>query len=179
MFIEDGYASSTSFAVNMVGDATYQPDQMELHDLYITSIGASYWNRCININGSARTAPQGCRVLNASNLQLFRSNNYPLLLWGVVQGTFMNVGTYSGTGSLSNNIYIGGGGSSLTNSVNLSIFGLNCEGELNVTNVTNFDLRGTTSTIVAGSSATDGFVRLISGGALVGAFGGNVNSIIL
>jgi hypothetical protein len=50
------------------GNATFQPDQMELDDVYISAVGGvSTWGFGLICDGTARTAPQGLRVGSINN----------------------------------------------------------------------------------------------------------------
>lgn len=175
IMLESGFPTSTAVAIVMQGDPTYQPDQMEFNDLYISAMGASYWYNGFYANGSTRTSPQGIRVCNISNVQVFRCSNTGWYLNNIVQWTLTNVGVYVGSGS-GNNFYIAGGGSALTNSIQVYITGLACSGDLNMTNCTKFDVRGSTATVSTATTANYGFVNVVKSGALAGSFGANVTT---
>lgn len=176
LMLESGFPSSTATAITMQGNATYQPDQMEFSDLYVSAIGTSLWYNGFYANGSARTSPQGIRVCNISNVQVFCCSNTGWYINNAVQWTLNNVGVYVGQGS-GNNFYLSGNGAALTNSTQVYINGLACSGDLNVTNCIRFDIRGETNTVSAATSANYGFINVIKGGALNGAFGPNVTAV--
>lgn len=174
ILLEDGKGTSNATAIVMTGTATDQADQMEFDDLYITTLGTSYWYTILNANGTARTSPQGIRVCSINNLQGFRAHNAGIVLFNVVQWTLTNVGLYAGTG-LGNNIYIGGGGAALTNSIQVYINGLIVT-ELNVTNASRFQVTGGATTFATAVSATSGYV-IGFGTTLSGVLGTNVTFI--
>lgn len=173
--LEAGYPTSTATAILMQGNATYQPDQMEFRDIYCSAQGASYWYNGFYANGCARTSPQGIRVCDISNAQMFRCANAGWYLSNAVQWTLNNVGVYVGAGS-GNNFYLAGGGSPSTNSTQVYINGLACSNDLNITNCTRFDIKGGANTVSTSASATNGFLSVIKPGALIGAFGPNVTA---
>jgi hypothetical protein len=155
LYREDGYSSSST-ALRCEGGASFQGDQMTIDDFYISALGTGYWTYNFVCQGTARTSPQGQRVLSARNLQLFRSGaggGYSVLIHNVVQGDIRNIGTYVGTGALANNVYIGGGGTSSTNTTQLDVSLLACGGELNLTNSTSVNLSGQASTVAMATTA--------------------------
>jgi hypothetical protein len=169
--LESGYPSSTAQAIRLEGNATYQPDQMVFEDIYISALGASYWNAGFFAYGNSRTTPQGIRVCTVKNMQIFRCNTLGFYLSNVVQMSGENIGVYSGTGA-GRDIYIAGGGSSLTNSIQTYIRGATAQ-SLNITNASKFEISGTFSTFATAISATDGRV-LGFGATLSGTLGANV-----
>lgn len=173
IFLEDGYPSSTSVGIALQGSATYQPDQMEFSDVYMSTIGSSYWYNGFFAYGAARTSPQGIRVANVSNLQVFRCSNTGIYLSNIVQWTMNNIGIYAGSGS-GNNFYLAGGGSASTNSVQTYITGLACSGDLNLTNCTKFFINGSTNTVSCNSSADYGDLSLVKSGTQNGSFGAHM-----
>lgn len=174
IFLEDGFAASTAVAVRLDGDSSYQPDQSIFRDLYITAIGASYWQHCLYAYGQDRTAPQGLRVPHFENMQLFRANNYTAGFFNVVQAIVANIGTYAGTGSLANNLQIGGGGTTATNTAQLSLLRMQAGGELNITNCRDVMLDGACGSLSAATTA-DYCWGWLHAGSTAGAFGTNSN----
>lgn len=172
LLLEDGYPSSMANGITLQGNATYQPDQMEFSDIYMSAIGSSYWYNGFFAYGNARTSPQGIRVCNIANLQVFKCRNTGIYISNAVQWTVSNVGVYVGSAS-GNNFYLGGGGTPLTNSVQAYIYGLACSGDLNLTNCTKFNISGSTNTVSCATSADYGDVSVVRGGALNGSFGPN------
>jgi len=152
ILLEDGFATSNSIAINCVGDASFQPDQQKYEDLYISSLGTSYWAQCLFMDGTARTSPQGIRVGTMLNVQLFRARTQTATLFGLVGWTFINFGTYAGTGALANNVYIGGGGTTATNCQSVYFHHCIVGGELNLTNANRLSLDGSCNTLVAGAT---------------------------
>jgi hypothetical protein len=141
-------------ALNLQGDATYQPDQMMFSDLYVTAIVApgyntSYWNNGLQIY-AIRTAPEGARVGQWSNIQLFNNYNAGIYIYNAIQHSFSNIGIYTGQNN-GNNCYITGGGTSLTNSTQLNLQNLTVSGELNLTNAIRCTINGVCASLVAGS----------------------------
>ena len=149
-----GKSYSTTNAINLQGDATYQPDQMVFFDIYISAIVApgyntSYWNNGLQIY-AVRTTPEGARVGQWSNLQLFNNYNAGIYIYNAVQHSFSNIGIYTGQNT-GNNCYITGGGTSLTNSTQLNFQNLSIGGELNLTNAIRCTINGECGSLVAGS----------------------------
>jgi hypothetical protein len=154
---------------------------MTIDDFYISALGTGYWTYNFVCQGTARTSPQGQRVLSARNLQLFRSGasgGYSVLIHNVVQGDIRNIGTYVGTGALANNVYIGGGGTSSTNTAQLDVSLLACGGELNLTNSTSVNLSGQASTVAMATTAAQ-YNGVIWATSSAGAIGLRSTFIIL
>lgn len=167
IMLESGRPQSNATGILMQGNATAQPDQMAFDDLYITAIGDSYWFDGFKAFGNARTAPQGIRVCDMNNVQVFRCRNTGIFLSNVVQWTLRNIGVYAGMGG-GNNFYLAGGGTGNTNSVQVYADGLAINGELNVTNCSHFFLRGRAGTLNSASSAINGGI-VMPGMSVVGA----------
>ena len=147
-----GKRNSSTNAINLQGDTSYQPDQMVFSDLYISAISAagydtSYWNNGVQVYG-IRTSPQGIRVGQWDNIQLFNNYNSGISLYNAIQHSFNNVGIYTGENT-GNNCYIGsttGGNSTQINMQNLTV-----SGELNLTNSTRVTINGGCGSLVAGT----------------------------
>jgi hypothetical protein len=133
ILLEQGMGDSTAYAIALIGNSQYQPDQSLWEDLYISALGESYWWETFHVDGTARTVPQGVRVGSMHNVQLFRSHNVGLYLANVVQWDIVNVGVYVGMGS-GNDVYITGSGTQLTNSTQVDAIRLQYGGQLNATN---------------------------------------------
>ena len=172
ILLEGGFGSSSASAILLQGDSSYQPDQFNASDLYITALGDSYWYCGVMAFGNARTAPQGIRVADIRNVQVFKCRNTAWYLSNIVQWSLMNIGAYAGTGT-GNNIYIAGGGASNTNSTQISAFAVSCF-ELNLTNCSSFDMSGKCQQIATNTTATDGDLRF-RGASLLGQKGSNVS----
>ena len=170
IFIESGFAGSSAYAIKLEGDATYQPDQTIFEDLYITALGTSTWYRGFQAFGNARTSPQGIRVCDINNVQIFSCNNLGVYLSNIVQFMISNVGVYTGTGG-GNDFYIAGGGAANTNSVQVYAYGLQISGDFNIQNATKWQINGSTATITTAATANYGDLFMIKSGALNGAFG--------
>jgi len=145
LFLDDGFGSSLATGVHLQGDATSQPDQFEISDLYINTIGTSYWYRGLSLNGTARTSPQGIRVGHIKNIQIFKCHNIGAILFNAVQWTGSGIGVYAGIGS-GQDFYIGGGGATLTNSTQLYFDGISAR-FLNLTNCSDVFLSGKVSQV--------------------------------
>lgn len=101
LFIEEGMGDSNAYGILLRGDATFQPDQMEFSDIYMSALGNSYWWDNFQIDGTARVAPkpQGVRVGMVSNVQLFRARNFNMYVANGVAWVFTNVGCWVSKGS--------------------------------------------------------------------------------
>jgi hypothetical protein len=95
IILEPGFGRSNAYAVMLRGNATYQPDQMEFDQLYITCQDkGSYWYEGFHCNGSEREGfhcndserkaanaagkpkkPQGIRGTTLRNVQVFNCHN--------------------------------------------------------------------------------------------------------
>jgi len=172
LLLEDGHPNSTATAFRLQGDATFQPDQMEFNDIYCSALGNSYWHDGFQAVGTARTSPQGIRVCDVRNLQMFRCRNTGIYIQAAVQWTMENIGVYAGLGS-GNNFYIAGGGNSNTNTTQITVRRLACSGDLNLTNCSHFEVTGKAVTVSTHSGATYGDV-CVPGAVLQGSFGTGV-----
>lgn len=176
LFREDGF-SSASIAMMLSGNATFQPDQFEIDNIYCSSLGTGFWTNNLQISAIARTSPQGQRVAAMRNLQLFRSgasNGLSVGLYNAVQCSIDNIGTYVGTGTLANYVGIGGGGTTATNSTQVTIERLACGGELNLTNSTRCRVDGFCGQLNIAATA-DFYNGWIDASAVTGSFGANSN----
>ncbi len=179
LFREDGFSSS-AIAMMLSGDATFQPDQFEIDNIYSSTLGTGFWTNSLQISSIARTSPQGQRVAAMRNLQLFRSgagNGLAVGLYNAVQCSIENIGTYASTGTLANFFAIGGGGASNTNSTQITVERLACGGELNLTNSTRVRIDGFCSQLNVATSA-DFYNGWIDSTGFAGAFGANSNVTI-
>lgn len=173
---------TSTIAILGRGNASFQPDQMEFEDLYITgdcnagSGGGSWWNSDFQMDGTARTAPQGMRVQHVANIQLFCASAFAFFLSNAVQFDLSNVGTYvgnpgTGTGT---DCYITGNGSAPTNSIQVSIVNLACGGTFHLTNASYVYPTVKTNALSWNSTATF-IIGLISAGSVTGAAGAHSN----
>lgn len=140
ILLEDGHPNSTAYGILAQGDAIYQPDQMMFEDIYLTALGNSYWFNGFQIYGNARTSPQGVRIGDITNLQIFRCRNAGFYGSNMVGWSGRNIGCYVGQGG-GNTFYVAGGGTPSTNSTNCD-FDL-VSATLNVANVSNVKINGT------------------------------------
>lgn len=152
LMLEANAGSSNSYVIHLQGDATNQPDQFLIEDIYSSSLDATaFWYNGFLLNGQSRTSPQGIRVGSINNYQQFRCRNMSFGFFNAVQWNISNIGSYSGTGT-GMNIYIGGGGTASTNTTQMDITNLVCSGELNLTNATNVAISGLTNTLATATS---------------------------
>lgn len=172
LFLESGYAGSSSYAIILSGDATYQPDQMMFSDLYVTILGSSTWYAALTADGSARTSPQGLRVLSMDNIQLFGSSSYAAYFKNVLQCSIRNIGTYSGAGT-GMDFYITGGGTSSTNSTQCSFDTMYVGGTLYLNNSSNIYLNGVGASAIFDTTATKVWGSYYYTGSLTGSLGAN------
>ncbi len=179
MYREDGF-SAVSTGIMLQGDATFQPDQFTVENIYMSALGTGYWSKNLFLSGQARTSPQGLRVVSGRNLQLFRSGSgggYGAGFFNVVQGDFTNVGTYVGTGALGTNVYVGGGGTTSTNTTQFTLDRLACGGELNLTSHTRAKYDGFCANLAMAGTA-DFVWGWLDASSTAGALGANSNLII-
>jgi len=166
--LDSTVGASTAIGLLFQGNATYQPDQIEVDDIYITSIGGvSTWYSGAVFDGSARTAPQGMRVGMVSNVQIFSATNTGVSFNNVVQYTISNLGVYTSTGT-GRNIYFAGGGSPTTNTIQVVADGL-ITNDLNITNSSRIFARGWGTSVSVDATATNSRVEF--DGALIGVCG--------
>lgn len=110
ILLESGLGNTNAYAIAMQGNATYQQDQTSFDDLYISAVGgSSYWWEAFHADGSARSSPQGCRVSDIRNMQVFNCRNIGIYLANAVQWTLDNVGAYTGAGPYGNSLMLRGG----------------------------------------------------------------------
>jgi hypothetical protein len=179
LYREDGFTSLYD-AIRLEGDATYQPDQFNIEDIYMSALGSGYWQNNLYLTGISRTSPQGLRVGRVSNAQLFRSGSgsgFGAGFYNCVQWHVQNLGTYAGTGSLGMNVYVGGGGASNTNTTQFTLERLACGSELNLTNHTRAMYDGFCSNLSMGATA-DYLWGWIDAASTAGAVGSNSNLTI-
>lgn len=136
-----------TYAINLSGDATIQPDQTTFEDLYITSThGGFYWT-AFQINGLARNPTHdetkgviGVRVVTLRNIQCFQSRNYGLTILNGVSVRGDQIGIFTGRAEFpGDTLYV-------QDSYNVSIDGLVCS-YLVRSNVNGGEIRGSFSTL--------------------------------
>jgi hypothetical protein len=167
--LDSGLGTTSTIAILLQGNATYQPDQSFFEDLYVTSVGAaSYWGKCFQADGSARTSPQGIRVVSIHNLQCFNSSSLAIFISNAVQWDIDNVGTYTGTGATGNDFYISGGGTALTNSTQVTIERVVVGGTMFMQNSSVVHLNGLATTCTMTSTATyyNGWMHCTASGTI-------------
>lgn len=111
LLLEDGMGDTDSTAILLDGSATFQSDNMIFRDIRIATMSAaapSYWWNGVQIDGSARTHPQGVRVGELDMVQIFNCRNVPLYGANMVQWNLTNVGCYTGKGVYGNDIILEG-----------------------------------------------------------------------
>jgi hypothetical protein len=164
IFLEDGYPASAVYGVKLQGDATFQPDDMTFEDIYIGTVGNSYLYTGFFAWGDARTSPQGIRVLNARNVQIFRCRAYAAYFSNLVQSVIDNFGTYNGL-DYGNDAYITG------NSTGCDFRRFAVNGDLYVNTCQRIGLTGSAARVLASPSAT--YVHGYVEAPIVGTFGPN------
>lgn len=177
LLLDSGLGNTNSIGILSQGDASFQADQWELDDVYMSAIGASsHWYTGVEFYGNYRTAPQGIRVGSINNLQIFNCWNAAFYASNLVGWTINNLGTYTGSGG-GNDVYITGGGAALTNSVLVSLTGLISNGTLQLSNASNINLSGSTQNLnVTDVANAHGFLSV--GGTVSGSFGSNSHVFI-
>lgn len=116
ILLEDGYPTSNTYGILLQGDASFQQDQTMWSDIYMTALGNSYWFNGFQAYGNARTSPQGIRIADMTNVQIFRCRNAGFYGSNLVGWSGRNIGCYAGLAG-GNSFYLTGGGSTNTNSV--------------------------------------------------------------
>ncbi len=136
LLLESGLGNTNAYGILLQGTATYQPDQMEFNDIYMSAIGGnSYWWDCFHADGSARAHPQGVRVATLNNVQLFNAHNIGFYGANLVQWTLNNVGCYTGTGPYGTSVIITGG--------SVHVYGQAVNAQLNITSTNDVSINGT------------------------------------
>lgn len=176
--IDPAHTSSTSTAVSMDGDSSFQGDQTIFEDLYITILGSGRWYNGFFAFGNDRTSPQGIRVTTLKNIQIFGCTNLGFYGSGIIQWSIENLGTYVGTGG-GMDFYLAGGGTASTNSKHVSCKGLNIGGTINATNTTEFWLEGSCAAFVTNSSFDLGGGVIRNGGSTTGVIGSNTDLTVI
>lgn len=170
VYIEDGYPASTTYGILLQGDATFQPDAMVFENLTFTRLGTtSFWYNGFICDASARTAPQGNRVCNLKNINIFTCRNIGAQFINAVQWSVDNFGVYVGSG-VGNDVFIDGGGTTLTNTTQFDFRRFSIAGTLHLNNCQKVYLNGTAAAATANSTAVrcSGFLE---GTTLAGTFG--------
>jgi len=125
ILLDSGLGDTLSMAVLLAGNATSQPDQTEFEDLYISAVGGlAYWWDAVHVDGTARTAPIGARVVTWKNIQTFNARNLSVYLGGAIKHTFENLGCYTGKGPYANTIMISG--TAAAPSINNTLISVTC-----------------------------------------------------
>lgn len=168
-----GLGDTNTIAINAEGDATCQPDQLRIEDLYITAGSGSQWFSGLRMHGNARTSPQGIRNTVIDSVQIFCCRGTGVWLSNVVQLVARDLGVYVGSGG-GQNIYLAGGGVAEKNTTQAYLTVISCV-ELNVTNISRFVASGVASRINTDTSATDGDVTLF-GAAVAGTLSSSVRT---
>jgi len=115
LMLESGLGNTGAYGIFLQGNATFQPDQTEWDEIYMSSIGAtSFWYDGFHADGSARSSPQGIRIATMREVEIFNCRNVPLYLSNVVGWTLENVGVFTGVGPYGNDIFIVGGSTHVT-----------------------------------------------------------------
>lgn len=179
MQLEDGLGDTSSYAVLLKGDTASQPDQCEFEDLYITALGSSYWYNPFQAYGNLRTSPQGIRILECKNIQLFRGRNVGCHLSGVVQASFDNLGIYVGKpGTNGDSMYVTGGTTPDTQTVQFRAEEIAVNGNLNINNCRDVELQGRVYGTVNLDPSADYVNGRIHAGAKVGTLGSHSSLVV-
>ena len=133
--LETNQGSSTLYAIYLKGNSTLQPDQMLFEDLYLTGGDVSYFYEGFHVDGTSRTSPQGVRIGSLHNIQIFNCQNLAAYFSNVVGWDIVNLGAYSPkSGTNGADVWVYGGGSSSTNSIDVSLVRTNIGGTLHIAN---------------------------------------------
>lgn len=176
MLKEDGFTGGVGCLDQ--GDATSQPGQITVRDIYMSALGTGRWGTNLLMDGTAKVSgAAGIRVADMANLQLFQSghaNAYAIGLFNLKQAEIGNIGTYGGTGTLAGNMYMGNGGVATANCVQVSVRRMVIGGLLEITNSTNIELRGSAASIAYDTTAdfVEGWMDVA---ATTGTLGANSN----
>jgi hypothetical protein len=154
LLLESGLGNTNSYGIYLVGDSKSQPDQMEFNDIYLSAVGgSSYWWEGLHAIGTARTSPQGIRVVIINNMQIFNCRNVGAYISNAVQWSISNLGTYTGIGT-GNDIYITGGGPANTNTIQLTASRLYAGGTLYLNNASDIAIEGKAGALNVNGTAT-------------------------
>lgn len=129
IMLESGFGNTSSYGILMRGDATFQPDQTNFHDIYMSSIGASsFWWDGFHADGSARSTPQGIRICHISMVEIFDCCNLGFYGANLVGWSMINLGVFVGANASGNTVEITGGSTdvfaALVDSAGLSVTGV-------------------------------------------------------
>jgi hypothetical protein len=143
VLLESGLGDTNVYGIYLGGNATYQPDQTQFEDLYITGQNSSYFWDGFHVDGTGRTSPQGVRIVTLKDVQIFNCRNVGFYGANLVGWSIENMGTYvPAPGTAGADVYVTGNGSSATNSTEVSISRLNCGGVLHLTNCSSVYVEG-------------------------------------
>lgn len=107
LLLEQGLGQTNCYGIMLRGNSQSQPDQVEFSDIYMTTLGGSWWWDNLHVDGSARLAPlQGIRVAMLENLQLFSARNYTAYFANAVAMVLTNIGCWSAIGPVPNSLVI-------------------------------------------------------------------------
>lgn len=146
VFLEDGYKKSSVYPLILRGSSAFQPDDMLIENVYFAALGNSYWYAGPLIYGDARSSPQGVRVLNIRNLQMFQAHAYGGFFSNMVQSVVDNFGIYAGVDN-GNTCYI------LGNTTGCDFRRFAVSGDLVLSNCKRVHLIGSAGRIFADASA--------------------------
>lgn len=133
--LQSGVGASSAYGIRLVGDSSYQPDHLVIDHVMINALNSSdSWEIPFEIDGTARTSPQGNRETSIRWLQLFNGRTRAARISAAVALDIMNIGSYTGIGSTGNDIEITGAGTSTTNSLQVFVHSLQCNGTFRVNN---------------------------------------------
>lgn len=157
----------TGTAILLQGNASFQPGQIQINDIYCTVVGGSTWGSGLVIDGVASTSPQGIRGVYISDVQLFSNTVHGVFLRNAVQIVISSLSVNGGT-TTGRDFYVAGGGTASTNSIQLVLDGI-ITNDLNITNSSRVYVRGWGTSVTVDATTTKS--RITYNGTQVGVCG--------
>lgn len=171
-----GGADTTAWCIYSSGDATDQAGYFRLRNLNITSSDNSYWYRIVEMNGDARTSPQGTRVIFMENVTGFNAHNFGMLFTNAVTVISSFLALYTGKNN-GNDIQIYGGGASNLNTIKFFLRAMDIGGRLNVYNCSQLDISGSCGTATIAATVTRSIFNIQCPSVSDSSTGNIVNSV--
>ena len=179
-------ASGTTLgsAIDIAGTTTvYRPGYMAFEDVVITGVGSFDYG--IHIDGTAITTSgsQGQRDINLRSVEIFNCAVCHLYAANVVHLYGVGVGIFQGGLGGTPLVHITGGGTATTNTNDVYVLGLECEGNITIDNCLNVHLQGRasgtfTSTSTAVNISFIGTAGTMSNSSLSASIVDSVNGVI-
>lgn len=163
-WLESGYPLSSVLPLVLQGDASFQPDDMTFEDCYFNTLGNSTYYAGPLLYGNARTSPQGERVLNIRNMQVFNTRMYGGYFSNLVQSVVDNYGSYTPAGPDGGDIHIVGN----TTGCDFRRMAASCD--LIINNAHRVFVTGSAARVLADAASTSTISGFIEA-PLFGAFG--------